>query len=138
MKKVLPLLFLLLPLAAFTQITVVDGDSIGFDIDTQASTTQYTGTWNPTTDIWYGRESDQKFYEYTLYEKETGNTLYSNTYPIFPWPINPPEVPWTETISQAEIIAGTEGAYTQLIPGNTYYLEVRAVAVMENLSLIHI
>ena len=133
MKKVLPLLLLFLPLTAFGQtITVWDGSgpNQAADIDQQEGTTFYEGTFDASADIWYGRESDQKFYIYELYEEGSPDQLLcSNNYPTFPFPWDAPFVPETVNITDEEIYAGTEGEYTQLYPGKTYYLQVTAIAL---------
>ena len=132
MKKVLPLLFLLLlllPLTLSAQITVVDGPSIETDLATQASTTQYTGTWTASPDIWIPYPDYNKFYLYTLYEVSSGTELATNYYPIFPGGTEVPEVPYTAYITDEEIFGATDGTYTQLIPGETYYLRVIATAL---------
>jgi len=69
---------------AFGQITVVDGPTFGVDIDTQAGTTEYMGSWEADDTIWddYWEPPSLKYYRYDLYEDS--NLLYTTNYPIPP------------------------------------------------------
>src|SRR6056297_675655 len=136
MKRAFLLILLLVPVVVFGQIAVVDGPDIGSDIDTQSSTTLYTGTWYAPISIWDPYEVHEKFYAYTLYEQSSGDQLFSSNYPVennLPpfWPTDPPEVPYTAFITDAMIAEASEGVHTGLTPGETYYLEVRAIGYIE-------
>ncbi|MBN1837205.1 MAG: hypothetical protein JW820_15215, partial [Spirochaetales bacterium] len=84
MRKALVLLFVLLPLAAFGQsVSVWDGAgaNLGADIDTQAGTASYTGSWTASADIWDGYPDIHKGYLYTLYEASETEQLFTSPYP---------------------------------------------------------
>ena len=119
MKKVLLLLFLLLPLAAFGQtIDVWDGSgpNQAADIDTQADTTSYTGNWSGTFNFWDIPGEHERYWKLELFETTDTQPIYTEYDPV----LNPEMTMGSTVITQGEL-----GQPLEL--GKTYYLQVSAI-----------
>ena len=138
MKRAFLFILFIIPTLVFSQITVVDGPDIGSDIDSQSSTTLYTGGFTADASIWAGYDDpvvNYKFYVCELRQQGNPLTLMGITYPGG-ISTDIPEVPYFVDITDTDLFENTDGNYDQFEPGATYYLKVTAYVATPDLTIV--